>query len=350
MGNMAERDWHPSQRSLGMETIPVALVHEELVEVRWRGHDVDRLLEDCGIQPAILKSQQARVSARQYSLLWHRITALLGCEFFGMTAQPMKPGSFTLLCHAVLHAGTLGRALPRALRFMNVVLDGFSARLVIERGFARIEIHESGAPHRAFTYGTYWMIIHGLSCWLVGRRIPIVETTFRCAEPPFASAYRTLFGSPRYGQPLSTLVISADALKAPIRRSEKSLKAFLRDAPADFLVKFRDDQSLTYIIRRRLRALPCAEWPEFDCLAEQLALSPTTLRRRLKGEGQSYTTIKDALRRDMAIGLLAQAPLSVQEVASLVGYDETSAFYRAFRKWTGAPPSHYRSEAEASSG
>ena len=35
----------------------------------------------------------------------------------------MRRGSFTLLCHAVLHAGTLDKALRRALQFLRVVLD-----------------------------------------------------------------------------------------------------------------------------------------------------------------------------------------------------------------------------------
>ena len=60
------------------------------------------------------------VSNLQYGRMWLAITGLIGDEFFGQAARPMRPGSFNLLCHAVLHARTLEHALRRALSFLTV--------------------------------------------------------------------------------------------------------------------------------------------------------------------------------------------------------------------------------------
>jgi AraC-like DNA-binding protein len=68
-------------------------------------------------------------------------------------------------------------------------------------------------------------------------------------------------------------------------------------------------------IRRRLRALEPDAWPEVDELANSLAMSGTTLPRRLQGEGLNYQRLEDDLRRDIATELLSKSNLSVAEVA-----------------------------------
>lgn len=62
-------------------------------------------------------------------------------------------------------------------------------------------------------------------------------------------------------------------------------------------------------------------------------------------EGESYRNILAELRRDLAIGLLSDSGKSLAEIADLLGFSETSAFHRAFKKWTGARPGEYRSSA-----
>ena len=50
----------------------------------------------------------------------------------------------------------------------------------------------------------------------------------------------------------------------------------------------------------------------------------------------------DDLRRDLAISLLGETQLSIVDIASELGFAESSAFHRAFKKWTGARPGEYR--------
>jgi len=79
-----------------------------------------------------------------------------------------------------------------------------------------------------------------------------------------------------------------------------------------------------------------------DAIAQRLNVAPATLRRRLSQEGHSCQSIKDELRRDLAIEALQDPGRSVADVAAAVGFAEPSAFHRAFRKWTGQRPTDYR--------
>ena len=82
-------------------------------------------------------------------------------------------------------------------------------------------------------------------------------------------------------------------------QNERSVKDFLRTAPENILVKYKNGSSLSARIRRRLRQLLPGEVPDFETLAAELNMTPATLRRRLHEEGASYQGIKDQLRRDL---------------------------------------------------
>ncbi len=322
--------------------ISPGFVDDALACLRERGIDPAPLLAGCGLPPAVTQP----VSAEQYGALWLAIAAAIDDEFFGEGARPMRAGSFTLLCHAILSAATLEQALKRALRFLRLVLEEPHGTLVVEDGLARIVLEDAGAPRSAFAYRTFWIILHGITCWLVGRRIPLRGVDFRCGPPAHQADYRLFFGAPvAFGRPRSVLAFDAEFLRLPAIRGERALKEFLRRAPANILVRYRHDAGIAAKVRARLRATPPTDWPGFEALAGQFRLAAPTLRRRLRMEGQSYRDIKDEIRRGLAMAFLREGDRDVGEIAASLGFSEPSAFHRAFRKWTGKTPGAFRSEA-----
>lgn len=333
-------------------TISICFVDEALACIRQRGIDQNILLNQAGISPELLSAPQARVSSKNYGQLWHVIAQSLDDEFFGMDSHRMKAGSFTLLCHAVIHSDTLERALHRALRFFRLILDDMDGELFRDGELVHLvlrdkPVHQSVAdiPKRAFAYGTFLIILHGLACWLVGRRIPLLKADFRCPEPSFSGEWRVLFSQNlNFDHLHSGITFAAKYLDMANIQNERTMKEFLRSAPANFLVKYKNSTSLAAKIRRHLREIPPISWPDFSSLANQFNASSATLRRRLDDEGQSYRTITDDLRRDLAISLLSDTTHSVADIAHELGFAEASAFHRAFKKWTGTRPSEYRHE------
>jgi len=325
----------------GRRMISPFFVEEAVDCLRRHGKAPGPVLAALGLPARI----DAPVSAESYGALWLAVAAEIDDEFFGMGGRPMRRGSFTLLCHCVLHAKTLEQALGRALRFLNVVLEDPGGRLDVADGLAQIVLTDRGDARSAFAYRTYWILLHGIACWLIGRRIPLRMVDFRCAEPAHGADYRLFFGAPvRFSQPASRLAFDASLLKLPVARSDEALKQFLRNAPANILVRYRYDAGLGASVRKRLRQVPPASWGAFDDLAAQMRMSPSTLRHRLQAEGQNYAAIRDEIRRDLAIEMLQTTALGVGEIAARLGFSEPSAFHRAFRKWTARSPAAFRRE------
>jgi AraC-like DNA-binding protein len=75
-----------------------------------------------------------------------------------------------------------------------------------------------------------------------------------------------------------------------------------------------------------------------------LAVSTRTLQRRLAERGTCFESIVRQVRMGRALALLEQPALTIDAVASKLGYSNSGAFHRAFRAWTGVTPGTYRSQ------
>ena len=327
------------------DTISIHLVREALLQSCAPGAATIEALSKVGIAPELLLQPGARVSATTYARLWRLLARRLDDEFFGMDPRPLKSGSLAFLCRVAMAQPTVAAGLETALAFLSLMFEHLPAQLVRQQSLAQIVLLETEPdPRRAFSYFTYWMIVHGVACWLAGRRIPILAIELRCPQPDFCDDYRVMFSDNlRFDRPRTRMIFSADCLDLPIKRSAEELKRFLGHAPANILVKYRDPDSLATRIKHDLRQMPPDTWPETDGLATRLCISASTLRRRLAEEGQTYQGLKDSVRKELAIVWLAEPQISFAEIATRLGFADASSFYKAFRKWAGSNPGHYRS-------
>lgn len=331
-------------------TIALAFVRQAVEALARRGHDPAPVLARAGIAPAALAGESGRVSAAAFGALWLAIAETLDDELFGLDSRPMKVGSFATLCHLMLHTPTLREALIRGARLINLLIDDTQVALDLdgpdEAVIRFVDVGQLPLARRVFAHETLFVMLHGLMCWLVRRRIVIRRAEFAYAAPDWAREYRHIVGDTlAFGAAQTRFVFGAMDLAATVVQSERSAREFLKDAPRNFIVKYRNPQGVSVRVRRLLRDSAPGDWLSFEQLAARLRLHPTTLRRRLEAEGSSYRAEMNAHRRDLALAYLADPQRSVLSVSQALGFAEPSAFHRAFRQWTGQSPGRYRRES-----
>ncbi|HSV34129.1 MAG TPA: AraC family transcriptional regulator [Ramlibacter sp.] len=324
-------------------TVAIQQVHMILLGARQRGVDVAPLLARAGIAPALLESPLARISQQQYALLIRVLRRALRDELWGLASRPLRPGSFGQCMRQLVRCATLGEALRTGFSFYDLLIDDFVARLSVRDDLAQMQFVLRRPSDARLDYGVkaFMLFAFGAASWLVARRIPVLGVDYTAAQ--VGTDTSRVYQAPiRYGQPHVGLSFEAHWLDLPIVQTTQSLREFLAGSPANLIVKYRDSSSLTDRIRRLLRRRLGDELPSLEEVGDALAVTPQTLRRRLREEGRGFQQIKDELRRDAAIEYLALAHLPLIEVANRVGFSEASTFHRAFKKWTGVAPGEYR--------
>ena len=315
------------------------------------------VLQRAAIAPELLAADAARVPAAAFAALWLAVGEALDDEFFGLDSRRMKVGSFALLCHALAGRATVESALRQGLRGFSLFLDDIGVALSVDGADALLAIDNriEGADARRFADETLLVMVHGLLCWLVGRRVPLSRLEWGHPRPPHADEYRRMF-SPAldFGAPATVARFDARVLRATTAVTPASLQIFLRHAPQSVFLKQVHHgggrggwaERVRRRLRRELVESSPAEPLTLDALARQWSLSPATLRRRLDDEGAGWQALKDEVRRDLAIHRLADPRQSIEDIAAQLGFNDASSFHRAFRKWTGAAPGAYRGGAE----
>lgn len=204
-------------------------------------------------------------------------------------------------------------------------------------------IHDQEQPKRMFTYATFLMLVHGLMCWLVDQRIGLNRIAVRCPKPNDIQDYLVRFCEDiDFNAEINQIEFDAHYLDIKIKKDKKALYDFLEQTPQNLLVRFKNENALSVVIRRHLLKLHPAEWPELKDVAQQLNISEATVQRRLKHEGVSYQQIKNEIRCDIAIERLSKSNDSIQDISEDLNFHDPSAFHRAFKKWTGVSPGAYR--------
>jgi AraC-like DNA-binding protein len=85
--------------------------------------------------------------------------------------------------------------------------------------------------------------------------------------------------------------------------------------------------------------------PSLAAIAARLRTSTRTMQRRLAEDHTSLRNIVDDVRRELAVQYLANEAMTIDEVAFLLGFADSSSFSRAFRRWIRQPPAKFRSAA-----
>ena len=134
--------------------------------------------------------------------------------------------------------------------------------------------------------------------------------------------------------------ISADALRLPLITADPKLLRVLRPY-CDAAAKERNAKpgTLRSAVEAEVEKLLPHGKAKAENVAQALALSLRTLARRLAEEGTTYGEVVDQLRRSLATQYLNDPGMSLGQIAWLLGYEGSTSFNHAFKRWTGRSPS-----------
>lgn len=267
----------------------------------------------------------------------------LGDPALGLTlARRIPIGGLGLVDYALCTSATLRDALDRVSRHYGVATQRVKLTLV-DRGDQGVLIFERrpGISHSRHWIEFSFAILTERARQTLGRDLSPVLVSFRHDAPARVDAHAAFFGTEvRFSASEDCLGFARTLLDEHLRTAAASL-AELLDARMRTAQPGRNDGDPDgFIVRVRdvIAALIVDGESSLEAAAERLHTSTRTLQRELSRRGTSHKELLDSVRRERAQALLAEGTMTIAEVAARLAYSEPSAFFRAFRRWTGTSP------------
>lgn len=330
-------------------TIPIRFVGELVDRLGARRELALACVERVGIAPALLAQDGARVTVEQFGTFYRQLAVALDDETPGLFSRPLRGGTLKFLCLSMLDAPNLQVALHRFGWFFRLLLDDLHFEMSDGGGLARVALVERAelGAQRVLILELMLMLVQGVASWIIERKLPFARIDLAYPPPPHAAEYMHMYSGPaHFDQAVTALYLEPQYLAAPLRQDKAALSHFLHNAPTDWIYVSVAERLMTHRVRDYLEA-HLESQPLVDEVARALHTSSRTLARRLASEGTSFQMVKDALRRDLAIVRLSKNDAPIGAIGASLGFEDPTAFNRAFKHWTGSAPGTYRKRRNA---
>lgn len=311
-----------------------------------RGVPAGALYRAVGMDPAVLNDPDSRIPFAQIVALYEHAATLSGDEAFGLhVGEHADPTAFDVLGYSVINSPTFGDALDRVVRYNSIWTNGscFSVETVkSQTRVVYLYLDDSIQKRRQDAEMTFAALA------VLGRRVTNVdwspkEIRFQHARPNETAEHERIFQCPIFFEAITNeVVFDSIYLNLPIVKADPSLCALLDRHANELLARYPREDSLVERIRTLLKDELNGGDASLEVVAERLGMSARTLQRKLHASGTSHQELLDEMRRDLAVRYLREPGMAVCEVAYLLGFSESSAFHRAFKRWTGTTPSEFR--------
>jgi AraC-like DNA-binding protein len=333
----------PPQTPAEGHTVPASVLAPLVEVVKHWGVRSDELLGPLGLREEDVSAPLTRFPQALYHAIIERARMLTGEPGLGFFwGMQMRISLFGHLGLAAMCAATLRDAIELAIEFASLGSTAEGMRLQVDGDIASLILDEYvdfGSVRDVVTIARLtglWRIAEAIT-----KRDLHATADIAFPEPPYHARIANQLPMVRYGQPTTRVLFKTGALSYPLVLADPVAARFATEQCKKQLSAFSAGERLVRTVRSvlwkpdgRLRSSPE--------VARAISMSTRTLRRRLRLQGRSLSSLIDEERRDRALLLLRGSDVSTLDVAERVGYRTVQSFERAFRRWTGATPAEYR--------
>ena len=303
-------------------------------------YSLEPLLATAGIRRADLDDPDGRIPVSAWAPMFRRALEQRPMKNAGMRLATVTPiGAFPLLDYLIMTSENVREALARLSRYLRLVEPRSIPTVCEDADPIRVILDGCDTPFSAEFTVTLNMLHFREQ---TEQRFRATYASF-CHQPDDIEEMERVLGCPVHtGASWNGWAMSRETYHLQFRGRDAALGGLLQRQADEALARLPPAQGVALDVRRALAARVGRGDTRIQTIARTLATSARSLQRRLAAAGVSYQQLLDLARRDAAERYLTDLPVSIGEIAYLLGYSEPAAFTRAFRRWHRETPQAFR--------
>ena len=309
------------------------------------GLSIENILEQAGI-PNILWKEEIQLSTEEYYLFLKKIDEVITDEQISAISNIDNLNVFIPSFFAALSSKNGLEGLKRLAKYKKLIglvsleIKEFEEIVQVQYFF---EQKEKQLPR--FAVLNEQLLLMNLLNKGIGKGIIPISVTSPFEYGEFLSKEMNITVNKGVQ---NEIIFSMKDLKKPFLTANNIMVEYLEPQLKQKLAEIENQISETFTARvqkKLFQLIPSGQF-SLENVAEEFGISGRTLQRNLSVENTSFNQMVKDIQKMMTFNYLEAKELSIDEIAYLVGYTETSSFYRAFKKWTGKTVSQYQKDED----
>jgi AraC-like DNA-binding protein len=308
------------------------------------GIDPEPLFREQGIDPELMFDSGARVPLDRYQRLDLKAAEMSGDPFFGLKgADYFRPAHLGALGFAWLASSSLRTAFERLARYSRLIQEKLTVELLEEGPVFRVRIDaQLPVMNARIREEGQLAAIMKMSRIIAGKEFCPAKVCFRQSQPQDTSFHYELFRCPiEFESEHTEFVVQIADLDRRLTGSNDQLAKLNEHIVVKYLAHVEKADIVNRVKAAIIDGLSNGAVTETS-VAGELHTTPRNLHRKLQKEGTSFKLLLTDVRKELALQYIQDRSKTLTEISFLLGFSEVSSFSRAFKGWTGRPPSEAR--------
>jgi len=328
----------------------VAIARDILQYVAAQGVDLQDIYRSTKIEATWLEDPDRQISGELMRLLWREAVLQTGDRDLGLhIGEAFDLPAIGILGYVLLNCQNYAQVLEKLSQYTCLFSQGVAIhhqtfeRLLycdceIVGGVKNYLLDEPRHPIES----TFSALLNATQK-LTGKALQVYEVWFQHHMPIDCREHERIFQTQvKFSQSINRMIFSADVLDWQVRSANANLLSVFESHANDMLKSLSQSASYSHKVMKLIAENLHGAVPPIEAIARALMVSVRQLQRELQVENTSYQQILDDTRKQIALKHIRDRQTSIHDLAFLLGFSEPSAFYRAFKRWTGATPRNYR--------
>jgi len=320
-----------------------------LVGILWRtleayGFDPRTVIKESVYQPDAEIGLSQRISRSTYNEILKSAAALIDDPTVGLQASKhLHPSHLGALGHVWLASATLKTAIERGQHFSRMYDEQVKILISEEPGIFKVAYHvDASGPIVDLIMDSNLACLLKLYRLNFGETLVPVYVHMRRSPPPDTKPWNDLFGvTVQFDQSENCLAITSRDANKNLIGSNPMLVALHEDVIKRQIAELDRSDIVNRTLSAIMEQLPAGGVNEVT-VAAAMNMTTRTLHRKLAEKGISFRSLLTSARKELVKRYLDEPSYSITEISFLLGYTDTSAFSRAFRRWYGKSPTQAR--------
>lgn len=305
----------------------------------------EQCLEGTGLIAELLAINNVEIQPEQELKLIENLVDQEACESLAVEiGRHYHLTSYGIFGFAVSTSPNVRSAVELGLNFLPLTFAFSHFRMIEDDqlGYMIVDAMHVDKKLRRFVVERDMTAMLCMHQEIFGQVMPLEGIDFQWNKSDNPNLYASIYPrKPNFNQDENRVAFQRQLLDLPLPTANEQSRTIFVAQCQDLLQKRHSENGTAVKVRDYILA-NIDQGVSMDSAADFMCTSLRTLRRQLKAEGTSFRALTDEVRETLAIHLIEETTLSMEQIGSRLGYSDNANFFHAFKRWTGYTPTHFR--------